>query len=69
MKTGLPLMRNILTQLATSLLASFRLTEAALAIDAAIHKRTFQSDIGNLKQRNDDIIKIVNFLEDAALLI
>ena len=69
MKTGLPLMRNILTQLATSLLSSFWLTEAALATDAAIHKRIFQSDIGNLKQINDDIIIIVKFLEDAALLI
>ena len=43
LKTGLPLMKNVLKPLAKSVLMLLGLTAAALATDAAIHKKMFGS--------------------------
>ena len=41
LKTGLPLMKNVLKTLAKSVLISLGLTAAASETDAAIHKKMF----------------------------
>ena len=41
LKTGLPLIRNVLKPLAKSVLIPLGLTASASAIDSAIHKKTF----------------------------
>ena len=43
LKTGLPLIRNVLKPLAISVLIPLGLTAAASSIDSAIHKKTFGS--------------------------
>ena len=43
LKTGLPLMKNVLKPLAKSVLMLLELTAAALTTDAAIHKKMFGS--------------------------
>ena len=43
MKVGLPLMKNVITQLAESLLIPLGLTPAASAAGAGIHKKIFGS--------------------------
>ena len=45
LKTGLPLMKNVLKQLAKSVLMPLGLTAAASATDAAIDKKMFGSGI------------------------
>ena len=73
LKTGLPLIKNIIKRLAKSVLILLRLTAAASAADAGIHKKILGS--GNnttLIISNDeinDIIKIVKSLEDSGLLL
>ena len=72
LKTGLPLIGNVLKSLAKSILISLRLTAAASETDAAIHKKIFGS--GNttliiLNEEMNDIMKIVKSLEESGLLI
>ena len=70
-KTGLPLMKNVLKPLAKNVLRPLRLTTAASATDAAIHKKMFWSDDMTLIISNEemiDIIKIVKSLEESAFL-
>ena len=81
LKTGLPLISNIIKPLAKSVLIPSGLTAAASAADAGIHKKILGS--GNncpsssashiaLIISNDeinDIIKIVKSLEDSGLLL
>ena len=73
LKTGLPLMKNVLTPLAKSVLIPLGLTAAASAADAGIHKRILGSGghttliISNKDM--EDLIKIVKSLEDSALLL
>ena len=73
LKTGLPLIKNVITPLAKSVLIPLGLTAAAAAADAEIHKKILGS--GNNKSliisNNDieDLIKIVNSLEDSGLLL
>ena len=77
LKTGLPLMKNVIKPLAKSVLIPLRLTAAALAADAEIHNKIFGSGnhtshntiliISNNKMK--DIIKIVKYLEDYGLLM
>ena len=72
MTAGLPLMRNVLTPLAKSVLAPLGLTAAASATDAAMQKKIFGSGMTILIFSNeelDDIMKIVKSLEKAGLLI
>ena len=73
LKTGLPLMKNVLTPLAKSVLIPLGLTAAASAADAGIHKNIIGSGghttliISNKDM--DDLIEIVKSLEDSGLLL
>ena len=66
LKTGLPLMKNVITPLAKSVLIPLWLTVAASAADAGIHKKILRSETKALRISNDeieDIIKIVKSIE------
>ena len=73
LKTGLPLMKSVITALAKSILIPLGLTAAASAADAGIHKKILGS--GNnttlMISTKDikDLIKIVKSLEDSGLLL
>ena len=73
LKTGLPLMKNVITPLAKSVLIPLGLTAAASAADAGIHKKILGSSghttliISNKEM--EDFIKIVKSLEDSGLLL
>ena len=73
LKTGLRLIKNVITPLATSVLIPLELTAAASAADAGIHKKIFGS--GNTtaliisNKDTEDLIKIVKSLEDSGLLL
>ena len=74
LKTGLPLIKNVIKPLAKSVLIPFLLTAAAAAAaaDTGIHKKILGS--GNttriiLNNEMEDIIKIVKSLEDSGLLL
>ena len=73
LKTGLPLMKNVLTPLAKSVLIPLGLTAAASAADAGIHKKILGSGghttliISNKDM--DDLIGIVKSHEDSGLLL
>ena len=79
LKTGLPLIGNVLKSLATSVLIPLGLT-AASATDAFIYKKMFGSgmwplDLAKrttliiLKKEVNDVMKIVKSLEESGLLI
>ena len=71
LKIGLPLMKNVIQQLAKSVLIPLRLTAEAAA-DAGIHKKVLGSGNTILIISNDEmegIIKIVKSLEDSRLLL
>ena len=71
LKTGLPLIKNVIKLLAKSVLIPLGLTAAASAADAGIHKKILGSGTTTLIISNDemkDIIKIVKSLEDSGLL-
>ena len=73
LKTGLPLMKSVITPLAKSVLIPLGLTAAALAADAGIHKKILGS--GNTtaliisNKDMEDLIKIVKSLVDSGLLL
>ena len=76
LKTGLPLMKNVIKPLAKSVLIPLGLTAAVSATDAGIHKKILGcgSDNNNtiLIISNDemnDILKIVKSLEDSDVLL
>ena len=72
LKTGLPMIKNVITSLAKSVLIPLGLTAAASAADAGIHKKILGSGNTTLIISNkdmDDLIKIVKFLEDSGLLL
>ena len=72
LKTGLPLIGNVLKQLAKIVLIPLGLTAAASATNAAIHKKMLESGFTSLIISNEeieDIMKIVKSLEDSGLLI
>ena len=76
LKTGLPLMKNVITLLAKSVLIPLGLTAAASVADTGIHKKISgsgkQNNTTTLIISNDemeDIIKIVKSLEDSGLLL
>ena len=72
LKTGLPLMKNVIKPLAKSVLIPLGLTAAASAADAGIHKKILGSGNTTLIISNneiEDIIKIVKSLEDSGLLL
>ena len=69
---GLPLMKNVLTPLAKSVLVPLRLTAPASATDAAIKKKILGSGttaqiISNEEMK--DIMKKVKYFEESGLLI
>ena len=73
LKTGLPLMKSVITTFAKSVLIPLGLTAAASAADAGIHKKILGS--GNnttliISNKDiDDLIKIVKSLEVSGLLL
>ena len=73
LKTGLPLIKNVIKPLAKSVLIPLGLTATASAAVAGILKKILRSgNITTLIISNDeihDIIKIVKYLEDSGLLL
>ena len=72
LKTGLPLIKNVITPLAKSILIPLGLTAAASAADAGIQKQILGSGNTTLIISNkdiEDLIKIVKSLEDSGLLL
>ena len=76
LRTGLPLIKSVIKPLAKSVLVPLRLTAAASAADAGIHKKILGSGHNNsntvLKISNDemdDILKIAKSLEDSGVLL
>ena len=72
LKTGLPLIGNVLKPLAKGVLIPLGLTAVASVTDAAIYKKMFGSRVTTLTISNEemnDIIKIINSLEEFGLLI
>ena len=70
LKTGLPLMKNVITPLAKSVLIALGLTAAASAAEVGIHKKILGSGNTILIMSHDemkDIIKMVKSLEDSGL--
>ena len=73
LKTGLPLIKNVIKPLAKSVLIPLGLTAAASAADAGIHKKILGSGNNTTliisNNEMEDIIKIVKSLEDSGLLL
>ena len=72
LKTGLPLIKNVIKPLAKSLLIPLGLTAAASAANAGIHKKILGSGNTTLIISNEemnDVIKIVQALEDSNILM
>ena len=72
LKTGLLLIKNVLKPFTKSVLTPLRLTVAASATDAAIHKKMFGSGNTTLIISNKEmnyILKIFKTLEESGLLI
>ena len=73
LKTGLRLIKNVITPLAKSVLITLELTPAASAADAGIHKKILGSGNTNTliisNKDMEDLIKIVKYLEDSGLLL
>ena len=72
LKTGLPLIKNVIKPLAKSVLILLELTAAASADDAGLHEKILGSDTTTLIISNDEmegIIKIVKLLKDSGLLL
>ena len=71
-KTGLPLIKNVIKPFAKSVLIPLGLTAAASAADAGILKKILGSGNTTLIISNnemEDIIKIIKSLEDSGLLL
>ena len=72
LKTGLPLIGNVLKPLAKSILIPLVLTAAASITDLSIHKEIFGSGPTTLiisNKKMNDVTKIVKSLEESGLLI
>ena len=73
LKTGLPLMKSVISPLAKSVLIPLGLTTAASAADAGIHKKILGSGNNTTliipNKDMDDLIEIVKSLEDSGLLL
>ena len=72
LKTGLPLIKNVIKPLTKSVLIPLGLTAAASAADAGIHKKILGSGNTTLIISNEemnDIIKIVQALENSYVLL
>ena len=80
LKTGLPLIKNVIKSLPKSVLIPLRLTAAASAIDAGVHKKILGSgydDNNNPSSTTliisnnemEDIIKVIKSLKNSGLLL
>ena len=75
LKTGLPLIKNVIKPLAKSVLIPIGLTAAVSTADAGIHKKILGSGHNNTttliisNNEMEDIIKIVKSLEGSSLLL
>ena len=72
LKTGLPLIKNVIKPLAKNVLIPLGLTAAASAADAGIHQKILGSGSTTLIISNkemNDIIKIIQALEDSNILL
>ena len=73
LKTGLPLIKNVIKPLAKSVLIPLGLTAATSAADAGIHKKFLGSGNNTTliisNNEMEDIIEIVKSLEDSGLLL
>ena len=71
LKTGLPLIKNVIKPLAKTVLIPLGLTAAASAADAGIHKKILGSGNTTLIISNEEMndIKIVQALEDSNVLL
>ena len=72
LKTGLPLIKSVITRLAKSVLIPLGLTAVASAADAGIHKKNLrirEYNTSNIKWWNRGYFKIVKYLEDSGLLL
>ena len=68
LKTGLPLIKNVIKPLAKSVLISLGFSAAASAADAGIHKKILGSGTATLIISNEemnDVMRIVQALEDS----
>ena len=68
LKTGLPLIGNVLKPLAKNVLTPLGLTALASATDAAIHKKMFGSGMTSLIigiEEMNDITKTIKSLEES----
>ena len=74
LKTGLPLIKNVIKPLPKSVSMPLGLTVAGSAADAGIHKKILGSGHNNTtliisNDEIDDILKIVKSLEDSGVLL
>ena len=73
LRTGLPLMKNVIKSLAKSVLIPLGLTTAASLADAVIRKKISESGHNTTliisNDEMEDILKIVKSLEDSGLLL
>ena len=72
LKTGLPLIKNVLRILTKSVLIPLALMAAASGVHAGIHKNILESGMTILiisKEQMNDIMKTVKSLEESGLLI
>ena len=75
LKTGSPLIKNVIKPLVKTVLIPLGLTAAASATDAGIHKKILGSGHNNTttliisNNEMEDIIKIIKSLEDYCLLL
>ena len=72
LRTGIPLMKNVIKPLAKSVLAILGLTAAMSAVDAEIQRKIFGPGTTALVISNEemnDIMKIVQALEDSNILL
>ena len=70
-KTGLPLIKNVIKPLAKIVLIPLGLTTAASAADAGIHKKILGSGTTLIisNEEMNDVMKIVQALEDSNILL
>ena len=72
LKTGLPLMKNVVKPLGKSALIPLGLTAAASAAEAGMYKKSLGPGTATLIISNDEmesIVKIAKYLEDSGLLL
>ena len=72
LKTGLPLIKNVIKPMAKSVLIPLGLTAATSAADAGIQKKIFGSEITTLiitKEEMNNILKIIKAFEDSNILL